>query len=180
MRFRPVLIAALLLAVVMAAPAAAEAKFFKEWGLTAFGNQSSDVDTGDLYEAGIIGHVAAPLVEDQIRIDLRLEGLVGSFWDYGNGIEVGIIPALRLYVGKSFQPYIEGGIGPTYNGLDIQELGTGFNFLSFGGAGLRYHLGSGMSVELGYRLRHISNAGLDDRNSGVTSNQVQFGLAWGF
>ena len=179
--FRPLILVVMALSLLAMAPAAAQAKFFQEWGLTAFGNLSSDVDGGDLYEAGAFVHVAAPLVNDQIRIDFRVEGLVGAFWDYGSGIEVGIIPGLRMYMGRGgLQPYIEGGIGPSYNGMDIQELGIGFNFLSYGGIGLRYNLENNMSLELGYRLRHISNAGLDDRNSGVTSNQVQFGIAWGF
>ena len=171
-----------LLLITMAAPAAAGDLGFKEWGLTAFGNLSMDTDNGDLYEGGIFAHVAMPLVDNEdVRLDFRVEGLVGGFWDYGNGIEVAIIPALRLYIGKAAViPYIEGGIGPSYNGLNIEELGMGFNFLSYGGVGLRIPLQNNMSIEFGYRLRHISNAGMDERNHGVTSNQAQFGIAWAF
>ena len=131
-----------LLLITMAAPAAAGDLGFKEWGLTAFGNLSMDTDNGDLYEGGIFAHVAMPLVDNEdVRLDFRVEGLVGGFWDYGNGIEVAIIPALRLYIGKAAViPYIEGGIGPSYNGLDIQELGMGFNFLSYGGVGPAHSL----------------------------------------
>ncbi|MCB2227512.1 MAG: acyloxyacyl hydrolase [Desulfarculaceae bacterium] len=181
-RLRLIMPLMVLLLVGLAVPAQADGLRFQEWGLTAFGNLSMDIDNADLYEAGVIGHVAMPLVNNSdIRLDFRVEGLFGAFWDYGNGVEVGIIPALRLYVGKmAVQPYIEGGIGPSYNSLDIQELGIGFNFLSYGGVGLRFPLKNNMSLEVGYRLRHISNAGLDDRNHGVTSNQVQFGVAWAF
>ena len=171
-----------LLIFAMAAPAAAGDYSFKEWGITAFGNLSMDIDNNDLYEGGIFAHVAMPLIDNEdVRLDFRLEGLVGGFWDYGNGVEVAIIPALRLYIGKAAViPYIEGGIGPSYNSLDIQELGIGFNFLSYGGVGLRIPLQNNMSIEVGYRLRHISNAGLDERNHGVTSNQAQVGIAWAF
>ncbi|MBU1154454.1 MAG: acyloxyacyl hydrolase [Proteobacteria bacterium] len=171
-----------LLLITMAAPASAGEMGFKEWGITAFGNLSMDVNNGDLYEGGIFAHVAMPLIDNEdVRLDFRLEGLVGGFWDYGNGVEVAIIPALRLYIGKAAViPYIEGGIGPSYNSLDIQELGIGFNFLSYGGVGLRIPLQNNVSIEFGYRLRHISNAGLDERNHGVTSNQAQFGIAWAF
>ncbi|MCB2193196.1 MAG: acyloxyacyl hydrolase [Deltaproteobacteria bacterium] len=174
------LIALLIFAV--AAPAAAEDLRFKEWGITAFGNMSMDIDDGDLYEGGVFAHVAMPLIDNEsARLDFRLEGLVGGFWDYGSGVEVAIIPALRLYLGKAAViPYIEGGIGPSYNSLDIEELGIGFNFLSYGGVGLRFPLENNVSIEVGYRLRHISNAGLDDRNHGVTSNQAQIGIAWAF
>jgi hypothetical protein len=169
-------------ALMLAGPGAAQAKFFQEWGLAAFGNQSMDIDNGNLNEAGLLFHVAAPLVDNKdIRVDFRLEGLLGTFWDYGSGVEVGVIPGLRLYVGKvKVQPYLEAGIGPTYNSLDIQELGIGFNFLSYGGVGLRLPLGDKTSLEFGYRLRHISNAGLDDRNHGVTSSQLQIGFAIAF
>jgi hypothetical protein len=171
-----------LLILSLAAPATAEGMRFKEWGLTAFGNLDMDIDEGDLYEAGVLAHLAMPLVDNSdIRLDFRLEALLGGFWDYGSGVEVGIIPALRLYLGKmKIQPYIEGGIGPSYNSMNIQELGIGFNFLSFGGVGLRIPLQNNVSLDFGYRLRHISNAGLDERNHGVTSNQVQVGFAIAF
>lgn len=171
-----------LLFITMAAPAGAEGLRFKEWGLTAFGNLAMDVDEGNLYEGGIIGHIAMPLVDNaDMRLDFRVEGLVGGFWNYGNGVEVALIPALRLYFGKmSVIPYIEGGIGPSYNSLAIEELGMGFNFLSFGGVGVRIPMKDNFSIEFGYRIRHISNAGMDERNHGVTSNQAQIGIAWAF
>ncbi len=171
-----------LLLMAMAVPASAGDLGFKEWGLTAFGSQDLDIDGGDLNEAGVFAHIAMPLVDNSsLRLDFRLEGLLGGFWDYGSGVEVAIIPALRLYLGKmKLQPYIEGGIGPSYNSLDIQELGIGFNFLSYGGVGLRIPLQDNVSLDIGYRLRHISNAGLDERNHGVTSNQVQVGFAVAF
>ncbi len=171
-----------LLVLSLAAPASAGDYRFKEWGLTAFGNMSMDLDNADLYEGGIIAHVAMPLIDnDSARLDFRVEGLVGGFWDYGSGLEVALVPALRLYIGKmSVLPYIEGGIGPSYNTLNIEELGMGFNFLSFGGVGLRIPMKNNFSIEFGYRIRHISNAGMDERNHGVTSNQAQIGIAWAF
>lgn len=175
------LLFAVVLPLLAVAPATARAQFFQEIGVAVFGDASMDIEHGDLSEAGIIVSWAAPLVDKTVRIDFRLEGLLGGFWDHGRGVEVGVIPALRMYFGKAcLQPYIEGGVGLTYNGLGIPELGTGVNFLSYGGAGLRFPLQNNMSLELGYRLRHISNAGMDDKNHGVTSNQIQFGISWGF
>ncbi len=106
---------------------------------------------------------------------------MGGYWDYDSGVEVALVPALRLFLGSAgLRPYLEAGIGPSYNSLNIKEMGTGFNFLSFGGAGVRYLLGGGRSLELGYRLRHISNAGLDESNHGVTAHQLQLGMAFEF
>jgi opacity protein-like surface antigen len=180
--YLPLFLLALLLCST-ATPASAGVLGFNEWGLTAFGNKSMDADNGDLYEAGMFAHVAMPLMKRKdLRLDFRVEGQFGVFWDYDTGVDVAIVPALRLYFtcSDAFQPYAEAGVGPSYNTLDIDELGLGFNFLSFGGLGLRFPLGEAMSLDVGYRWRHISNAGLDDQNQGVSSNQLQVGLAWAF
>lgn len=171
-----------LLIFIAATPVSAEGMRFQEWGLTAFGNLSMDVDRGDLYQGGVLVHLAMPLIDNHsVRLDFRLEGLLGVFCDYDRGMEMAILPGLRLYLGKAaIIPYVEGGVGPSYNNLDIEELGMSFNFLSFSGVGLRFPLQNNLSIEVGYRLRHISNAGLDDRNHGVTSNQCQVGIAWAF
>ncbi len=164
-----------------AAPALAKG-FFQEWGITGYYNNDIDIDEADLMGAGTTLFVEGNLLAGKTaRLDLRLEGQVGRFWDYDNGWEFAVVPGLRLLfpLGK-VQPYLEGGIGPSYNTLNIQELGMGFNFLSYGGVGLRFLLSGSTSLEIGYRLRHISNAGLDERNHGVTSNQVQVGLAFAF
>ncbi len=172
---------ALVLALLAAAPATVRAEYFEEVGVTAFGNVSMDIDGGALYEAGGLLTFGVPVYDETVRLDFRLEGLLGIFRDYGEGVEVGLIPGLRMYYGKwTLQPYIEGGIGPSYNSMDIHELGSGFNFMSYAGAGLRFPMQDNMNLELGYRLRHISNAGFDERNHGVTSSQIQFGISWGF
>jgi len=181
---RYVLILSLLTVLFFAAgPAqAADIPFFKSWGISTYINQDSDIGGGSLYSAGVLVHLAAPIfTQPSARLDFRLEGLFGSYWDYGSGVEVGLIPGLRLYFGQwDIKPYLEGGIGPSYNSLDIEELGTNFNFLSYGGLGLSFALGKGTSLEAGYRLRHISNAGASERNHGVTANQIQVGLSFAF
>jgi opacity protein-like surface antigen len=175
------LLAPLLLLACLAAPA--QAGFFQQWSLAAHGNQAFDLDGDqDLYGAGILVGLAAPLhASGQVRLDLRVEGQFGGFWDHGSGVEAAALPSLRLYFGQDIRPYLEAGVGPSYNSLDIEELGTGFNFLSFGGVGLCIPLREGMDLVVGYRIRHISNAGLDaDHNSGISSHQFQAGLAFPF
>lgn len=95
-------------------PASAGVLGFNEWGLTAFGNVSMDTDDGDLYEAGMFADVAMPIwVRKDLRLDFRVEGQVGVF-DYDTGVEVAIVPALRLYLmcNDVFLPYVEAGAGP--------------------------------------------------------------------
>ncbi len=128
-----------------------------------------------------MGHAAMTLYEGDLAGWTSAWRVDGRYWDYGQrGWRCpGAAPA-SLLGSAGLRPYLEAGIGPSYNSLNIKEMGTGFNFLSFGGAGVRYLLGGGRSLELGYRLRHISNAGLDESNHGVTAHQLQLGMAFEF
>ncbi len=184
MRRLAILTTLILLLLTMALPARAGGltDFFREWGLSTYVNRSLDLDRDDLYSAGLAVDLAAPLYQaEYARLDLRLEGQVGVFWGYGHSLEAAMLGGLRLYLTPwRLHPYLEAGIGPSLNGLNIEETSTSFNFLSYGGLGLRWSLGHGQSLELGYRLRHISNAGIKQPNHGVTSHQLQLGLSWAF
>lgn len=180
---RVILALLLLLPALAAVPAQAWPLRPSEAGLSFFNNRSLDIDRGNLYSGGLEGHLALPLhAGSWYRLDLELEMAVGGFCGYNSAFEVSLVPGLRFYLGPGWavQPYCEAGAGVDYNNLDIPELGTGFNFITFGGLGVRVPLLGSTSLDLGYRLRHISNAGLDERNHGVTSHQVQAGLAWSF
>lgn len=173
---------ALLAVCLLASPALAEGGFFKEAGVSAFYHTDMDIDHDDLNAVGIIGHLAAPFYKSGMtRVDFRLELWLGQFFGYESGTEVALVPALRVnFLAGSIWPYVEAGIGPSYNTLDIRELGMGFNFLSFGGLGIRFPMGGKTAIELGYRIRHISNAGMDEHNHGVTSHTALLGLTWAF
>ena len=137
----------------------------------------------NLQSTGALAYLATPLWQNaSLRLEGRLEGQVCKFWNYSSGMEMALTPALRLYLqgGSPCAPtlYGEVGVGPSYNTLRINELGESFNFLSFAGLGLRLPLWNAMSLDLGYRIRHISNAGMDDANAGVSSHQ--FLLELGF
>ncbi|MCA1988352.1 MAG: acyloxyacyl hydrolase [Desulfarculus sp.] len=173
----------LFLAMLAACPARAQSSPAWETGFDFFFHQSIDIDRRDLRGAGLLCHWDRPLWTGRwYRLDLRLEFSAGGMNNYADGLELGLVPGLRTYFypGGSWQPFLEAGVGPSYNTMDIPELGTGFNFLSYGGLGLRLRLTAATGLEIGYRLRHVSNAGLDDHNHGVTSHQCQAGLAWEF
>jgi hypothetical protein len=72
--------------------------------------------------------------------------------------------------GRAAVPYLEGGIGLMYTGLDGLGLGSNILFSDNVGVGLRFP-GSAWSV--GYRYRHISHAGLwADSNSGMNTHYL--------
>lgn len=163
-------------------PALARAWDFTEWGLGAWAHSDIDIKGGNLQGLGVSLNVAGLIwSEAEFRLDFRLEGGVAKFWNYASGLEASLVPGLRLYFPAlgpwPARPFLEGGLGPSWDHLVIEELGSELNFLSFGGLGLRLPM-AGWHLELGYRLRHISNGGLEERNHGVTSNVLQLALAW--
>jgi hypothetical protein len=176
----------MVLALWLARPAAAPALEFKEIGVGMFVHSDLDIQGGNLEGLGLSLGAAAPLwssLEEGrgFLLDLRLEAEASGFWNYATGMELSLLPGLRLYLPPlswyEIRPFLEGGLGPSWNNLRIHELGSGFNFLSYGGLGLRLPLG-GCKLDLGYRLRHISNGGMDENNHGVTSHLFHLGLVW--
>jgi hypothetical protein len=77
-------------------------------------------------------------------------------------------------------PYIEGGLGVLYTTQHTHEQGTQYNFLSQVGAGLQFFLNDDYALTGGYRFRHMSNAGIDDDNSGINHHFVLVGLSYFF
>lgn len=149
----------------------------------ATAGQDMGIAQARLYRTGLIAHLAGPLWHGPgARLDLRLEAHAGWFSDYDRGWEAALTGGARLYLGCPCRAafYLEAGIGPSYNSLEIVEMGLGFNFLSYGGLGVRLAGDDRLSWEIGYRVRHISNAGLHQRNHGVTGHQFLVGIVMGF
>jgi opacity protein-like surface antigen len=99
----------------------------------------------------------------------------------GGFVEAGLaFPVFRYNfdVGSRFVPYVEGGSGLMYTDLKGFNLGGKFQFLSFGGLGLSYFLTENHALNIGWRFRHISNAGIHRDNSGLNSFIVQAGFSF--
>jgi lipid A 3-O-deacylase len=71
------------------------------------------------------------------------------------------------------RPYIEGGIGIIYTDYTIEGQGWRFNFNPLLGVGFEFGPDPALFLEL--RIHHISNAGLDDENTGVNSVLLMLG-----
>ncbi|MGB8337715.1 MAG: acyloxyacyl hydrolase [Burkholderiales bacterium] len=92
--------------------------------------------------------------------------------------EVAFTPVLRLekksYSGWS--PYAESGVGvhliTGHHVTDDRDLGSNYHFGSYMGAGLRF--GKQNEFDIGYRLQHLSNAGLKQPNRGINFNILHF------
>ena len=96
-------------------------------------------------------------------------------------IEMGLALPMFTYhfdIGNHIVPYIEGGVGVMYTDLRGYRLGSHFQFLSQGGAGLSYFLTDNTALNLSWRFRHISNASLYDDNRGFNSYIFQAGFSY--
>ncbi len=92
--------------------------------------------------------------------------------------EFAFTPVLR-FEKKSlsyFSPYIEHGVGlhliTGHHVTDDRDMGGNFHFGTHIGVGLRF--GAKSEFDVGYRLQHLSNAGLKQPNEGINFNILHF------
>jgi len=73
----------------------------------------------------------------------------------------------------SVRPYLGGGTGIIYTDYKVEGQGLKFNFNPLITAGVEFGPAAAWFAEA--RLHHISNAGLDEENTGVNSLQLMLG-----
>ena len=104
-----------------------------------------------------------------------LEPFVNWIHEPEDSVEAGIGIFLR-YEYPLFEAtdlYLEIGAGPMYFGIDTKLQGDrGFTFLDQFGAGFKWYFAEGKSINLGYRFRHISSAGIREPNKSINSHAV--------
>jgi hypothetical protein len=111
--------------------------------------------------------VIPPLLGNRIRLDVEL---VGSIIDDGDSTEgeFAFTPLMidwRYDTGGFLVPFIEGGEGIVLTSLD--------EFSSQVGGGVHLFWSDEEAVSLGFRMRHISNAGIERPNSGLNTYFVE-------
>lgn len=74
-------------------------------------------------------------------------------------------------------PYLLAGAGIFYADIDREETGSDFNFSGSVGIGLQHKITDNASLLLEWRFTHISNAGMDERNSGIDSYNFLAGFS---
>ncbi len=117
---------------------------------------------------------------------------IGGYWDQQLGYwkgssgaggntslaDFGITPTFRLQPGSrsSVSPYLEAAIGLHYRSKKRIHAGKRFgSHPDFGdhiGAGVRF--GERGRYDLGVRLQHLSNAGIEEPNPGINFAQLRF------
>ena len=99
--------------------------------------------------------------------------------DESGNFETGFSPTLRWHYGydQPVSPYLEVSTGVLYLDGDSPDTGSSLNFDSHFGLGLNFRVTDSLRLSTGYRLRHISNAGLDEVNGGLNTHQFLMGFS---
>ena len=116
-------------------------------------------------------------------LQLGVEPFLNTIITPEEGVEVGFNVGFRYIAPVTDGVSIFGEIssGPAYFSIDTVEQGDeGFNFISQFGAGLEFEITNKVAFTAGYRYRHLSNAGLDDPNSGINTNALITGVSFSY
>lgn len=110
-----------------------------------------------------------------VKLQLAMEPFVDAVRRPDSGVETGIGIFIRTHVPvtPSVTLVPEAGSGPVYLGIDTREQGdAAFNFLSQFGLGVQVALDRNSALTIGYRFRHLSNAGTRQPNDGINTDAV--------
>jgi opacity protein-like surface antigen len=109
---------------------------------------------------------------------------IGELWGgvQSNGRRrtvVGLTPLLRYHfsAGGRWVPFVDGGAGIAHTNIGGRDLSEGWQFNLQAGVGTQYFLRRDLALTLQYRWFHLSNAGLNEPNSGLNTHMAYVGLS---
>jgi Lipid A 3-O-deacylase (PagL) len=178
---RLVLAAVLVLASVRSVRAA-EPPVFLDWdfGLQAgylFGVTNNSQAVTFMPRAGRMVWVGEG--EQPGAVSFGIEGIFTHFYETNSAMELGGGPYLRYrWVRPWVQPYAEVGVGMLYNDLKNFSLSSRVWFSVNGAVGVEIPVADRVGITIGYRFRHISNAGQDANNPGLNTNIFCTGVSF--
>jgi hypothetical protein len=96
------------------------------------------------------------------------------------GFSAGVASLMRYNFRHSHKvvPFIEAGGGIGYLDFDLRDQSDGVTFYPQIGAGVRLFLNDRTSLNLSYRLHHMSNAGIHRRNNSINANLFLIGFSY--
>ncbi len=112
-------------------------------------------------------------------LELVYEPFINTITQPHTNVEMGVGMLLKYAypLTSKFYPFIEAGVGPYYMTLKTHEQSTQFNFIDQGGAGFYYFIKKDVAVNVEYRYRHVSNAGIDHPNGGFEASDYLVGMS---
>lgn len=121
-----------------------------------------------------------PIAGNRLRIGIETTGSIIRGDDRDHDGEFAFSPLIfdyRYDSGGMFVPFIEGGEGIVITTLRNLRLGGPFEFSSQAGVGMHLFFADEDAVTFAFRMRHISNAGIKDENSGLNTYFFAIGLS---
>ena len=153
-------------------------------GYFVYGNaHDKDADYDFVSINPYFGWLLTP-ADRMFTVEFAVEGFYNRhLFEFDNKYEVGVRPILRFHYlyGHRISPFFEvSTAGVLYTNLKVRETGSDLNFTSHVGAGFDVRLWDEWYLNMAYRYRHISNAGLDEDNGGINHHQGLMGLSYHF
>ena len=153
-------------------------------------NPDSSINAGNLdstlinFHIGRVLFTGKPQLFPRGALEIAAEPFLSLVANRSNGeqteasLESGMLSTLNYHFDLDYHllPYIEGGLGLLYHDFQGYRLGGGFSFTQMFGAGLSYFLSDSLSVSMGYRFRHSSNASLYAENDGLNTHALIIGF----
>ena len=114
------------------------------------------------------------------RHKLLAELPISIVFEPDNAIMTGItfLGCWDFTASRTLVPYVCAGGGFLYTNLNTPGLGSEYNGNYQGGIGLHYFFMENTSIDLNYRLHHVSNAGTATPNEPLNSSKLYVGLSF--
>jgi lipid A 3-O-deacylase len=160
-------------------------RFFTEMGFIA-GFASANIPEGTYQPILLIGHFGVDmkryfsgLKNHRGTLSFFFEPQFNPVFSPQTDFEAGIGMGLKyIYpVVEKLSCYILGSTGPHYISAVTTKQQNGFLFANSIGGGFYYYLTKDSAANIGYRFRHISNAGTANPNGGIDTNSIVVGYS---
>lgn len=118
-------------------------------------------------------------INPQAIVELYLEPQINPVASPSANVEFGCGIGFHIIFSPSakISPYLTFGSGLIYITQSTEEQSTKYNFQDQAGAGVYFFLDEKSALNFGYRLRHISNAGIKHPNSGIDTHIAEAGYS---
>jgi hypothetical protein len=119
-------------------------------------------------------HQATLLVQPQFNPVLPIEGYDGFLFE--TGVNLGI--AYEYYIPQRAILFVGASVGPHYINVVTSQQANGFIFSDNAFAGVHQILNPSWMLTYQVKIRHISNAGLQNPNGGIDNLFAGLGLSY--
>jgi opacity protein-like surface antigen len=116
------------------------------------------------------------------NLDAVFQGEFLAAYEPNSGYSAGFSFLLRynLLFSQQWAPYFELGGGVGTLDFDLRDQDDGLIFYPQAGVGMHYFLTDKMSLDLGWRFHHMSNANTTLPNNSINASLLLFGFSWYF